>query len=275
MNELVFLKLGGSLITDKTVPYTPRLQKLQTLAKEIQLALTESPNIQLILGHGSGSFGHQAVQEHLSSGSRHSVQDRGLREDEAYWQGFSEVWYRASELNRHVMNAVRGSGLRAISLPPSAAVTASDGRVTTWALAPLRAAIEAGLLPVIFGDIVFDRVTGGSVLSTETLMIYLAKELGPRRILLAGLEPAVWADFPHRKVRIDRISPSTYGAVSDRVGGSHGADVTGGMKSKVEDMLALVRELPSLEIQIFSGEEPGNVQAALKGALVGTLITSD
>ena len=32
MTELVFLKLGGSLITDKTLPYTPRLEKLADLA---------------------------------------------------------------------------------------------------------------------------------------------------------------------------------------------------------------------------------------------------
>jgi isopentenyl phosphate kinase len=37
--EIIFLKLGGSLITDKDKPYTPRLDKLNGLALEIKTRL--------------------------------------------------------------------------------------------------------------------------------------------------------------------------------------------------------------------------------------------
>jgi isopentenyl phosphate kinase len=68
MTELAFLKLGGSLITDKDLPYTPRLDKLTRLAQEIKAALfsdrltgtQKQMGLKLILGHGSGSFGHTA-----------------------------------------------------------------------------------------------------------------------------------------------------------------------------------------------------------------------
>jgi isopentenyl phosphate kinase len=46
--------------------------------------------------------------------------------------------------------------------------------------------------------------------------------------------------------------------------------VTGGMASKVRQSLALVDELPGLEILIFSGEKPGQVKSALLGVRVGT-----
>ena len=36
MKELVFLKLGGSLITDKTQPYTPLLEVMNDLALQIK-----------------------------------------------------------------------------------------------------------------------------------------------------------------------------------------------------------------------------------------------
>ena len=49
-------------------------------------------------------------------------------------------------------------------------------------------------------------------------------------------------------------------------------DVTGGMKSKVEEMLSLVEQIPNLNVQIFSGEETGNVKRTLTGELLGTLI---
>src|SRR5512143_1461206 len=96
MEDLVFLKLGGSLITEKTKRYTARFEKLQSLAHEIRSALVERPSIRLVLGHGSGSFGHYAVQEHLHPNTfpaRTQLRGRG---DARYWSGFSEVWYRAS-----------------------------------------------------------------------------------------------------------------------------------------------------------------------------------
>jgi len=128
---------------------------------------------------------------------------------------------------------------------------------------------------VVFGDIVFDAVRGSVVLSTEALMAYLATRLRPSRILLAGLEAAVWADSPGRPRRIDRITPSNYASMAESVGGSHGTDVTGGMKAKVEDMLALVKAVPDLTVHIISGEADGNVRAALAGSLEGTTIACD
>ena len=52
MKELVFLKLGGSLITDKTQPYTPLLDVMDDLALQIRTALQTHPNLHLVLGHG-------------------------------------------------------------------------------------------------------------------------------------------------------------------------------------------------------------------------------
>jgi len=274
MRKLVFLKLGGSLITDKTQRHTARLERLDALAHEIQSALSDLPDVRLILGHGSGSFGHYAAQEYLAPRAPPLVGGSEPHEG-AFWRGFSEVWYRASELNRYVMDALHRAGLPSISLPPSAMVKASNGVIKSWDLAPLRAAIESGLVPVTYGDIVFDAVTRASVLSTEKLMIYLARHLEPQRILLAGLEAAVWADFPVRQVALEKITPPMYAAISGKVGGSHGTDVTGGMKAKVEEMLGLVQHLPALRVQIFSGEEPGNVKKALAEVPLGTLLASD
>jgi isopentenyl phosphate kinase len=42
------------------------------------------------------------------------------------------------------------------------------------------------------------------------------------------------------------------------------------MRSKVAQMLALVEEIPDLEILIFSGLQPGNIRRALQGEIPGT-----
>lgn len=275
MNDMVFLKLGGSLITEKTRRYSPRLGKLSELANEIRAARETTPGLRLLLGHGSGSFGHFAFHEHLNPSTFPESKRGRASSDLQYWNGFSEVWYRASQLNRHVVDALHEAGVPAVSVSPSSSATASGGQIKSWDTAPLRAALSSGLLPIIFGDIVFDDILGGKVLSTEVLMWHLAHELRPARILLAGLEAAVWADFPVRETPIRKITPRTFASVAGKIGASIGPDVTGGMKSKVADMLDLVQAIRGLTVQIFSGEVGGNLGRALAGDDLGTIITGD
>jgi isopentenyl phosphate kinase len=278
MKELVLLKLGGSLITDKTRPYTPLLEVMDDLSQQIVTALSSQPDLRLVLGHGAGSFGHVAASEYKTRDGypRPSPlihRGRDTTEDN-YWKGFAEVWYQASSLNRYVMEALHKAGLRTIALPPSGSVIASDGQVAVWETTPLRMALAAGMVPVIFGDVVFDEVRGGTILSTENLFSYLVKAMAPDRVLLAGLEQAVWEDFPSRTRPIARITPESFEEIKHGVSGSMAADVTGGMEAKVREMLDLVQENPGLKIRIFSGTQPGNLVRALLGETLGTEISA-
>jgi len=279
MAELVFLKLGGSLITDKTRAYTVRPDKLDDLASQIAAALDSNPGLSLVLGHGSGSFGHTAAKEYqtrdgLRQPAALTAETRSIDETR-YWHGFTQVWFQAAQLNRFVMEALHKAQVPAVALAPVSAVTAHNGKVSSWDLSPLKAALAAGLVPVIYGDVIFDETRGGTILSTEDLFEQLARGLKPQRILLAGLEGAVWADFPKRKQRLEKISPASFERVKTNVGASHGADVTGGMDSKVRQMLSLVTENPDLSAQIFSGEEPGNILKTLAGANLGTILAAE
>jgi isopentenyl phosphate kinase len=279
MKELIFLKLGGSLITDKTQPYTPRMDVIEDAALQIATALRMRPDLRLILGHGSGSFGHVAASEyHTRDGFMPSPSPLVHRERDTtesdYWKGFAEVWYQASALNRFVMKALHKVNLPAIALPPSANVIASDGKVSIWDTSSISMALAAGLLPVIYGDVTFDEVRGGTILSTEDLFGHLTRALDPERVLLAGLEAAVWEDFPARTRKVETITPQTFNQIADNIEKSAGVDVTGGMRSKVTQMLDLVNQNPMLKIQIFSGAESGSIMRALSGETLGTWITA-
>ena len=96
----------------------------------------------------------------------------------------------------------------------------------------------------------------------------------PERILLAGLESAVWQDFPARSKKIEKITSGTFDEISAGIGKAEGADVTGGMEAKVTQMLELVQQNPELKIQIFSGAEPGNIMRALSGETLGTWVSA-
>lgn len=278
MKELVFLKLGGSLITDKTQPYTPRLDVMNDLMLQIKTAIQTHPSLRLVIGHGAGSFGHVPASEyHTRDGLPPRATPLTHRErdetEENYWEGFAEVWYQASSLNRYVMKSLHNAGVRTISLSPASSVIASNGEVSMWETTPIRMALSGGIMPVIHGDVVFDEVRGGTILSTEDLFMHLVRALSPERLLLAGLEAGVWADFPARTKLVKQITPRNFEEVKAGVGKASGADVTGGMESKVKQMLDLVKEVPEMTVQIFSGEEAGNLIRALTGETLGTLIT--
>lgn len=262
-DKLVFLKLGGSLITVKNQAHTPRQEILDQAAQEIAQALEEDPDLHILLGHGSGSYGHVAASQYHT---RQGV--RTARE----WQGFSEVWKQAAELNQLVMAALEKAHLASIVYPPSASAIARDGKVAVWEAEPIRAALAKGLLPVVYGDVAYDQVRGGTILSTEDLFSHLAPLLQPGHILLAGREPGVWADYPSNSRIWKEITPANFQQVEPSLRGSSATDVTGGMLDKVGQMISLIAEVPGLQGMIFSGEVPGNVRRALLGEVLGSVI---
>jgi isopentenyl phosphate kinase len=265
--SVVFLKLGGSLITDKATPRTPRTETLARLMREIANALAERPDLRLVLGHGSGSFGHVEAKKH---GTRAGVQTT------EQWRGFAEVQAVAALLNRLVIDAAREAGLPVINCPPSASAVCRDGLIESLALAPIEAALAHDLVPVVQGDVAVDVARGGTIVSTEDVFKYLAPRLRPQRILLAGIERGVLTHWPEGDLIPEIVgSVETLHAKSlPKIGGSHAADVTGGMESKIREALAMVAGVPGCEALIFSGETPGLVQRALLGkAIERTRIT--
>ena len=228
--------------------------------EEVASARRTRPEQQLVLGHGSGSFGHVEAGKY---GTR-----QGVRTPEQ-WRGLVEVQAVAGELNRLVVDAARAAGLPILNLPPSASVVCRDGVIQSLALEPLRMALAHDLVPLVFGDVALDEVRGGTIVSTEDVFRFLAGRLPPERILLAGIEPGVLTRWPDGEI----IPQVTAGTSLAGLGGSRAADVTGGMAGKVREMLALCEAVPGTRVTIFSGVTPGLVRAALLGeAQPGTAI---
>jgi isopentenyl phosphate kinase len=264
-NSLIFLKLGGSLITDKQTPRTHRQAIIDRLVEEIGIARQNNPDLRILLGHGSGSFGH-------SSGIKYGTRDGVQTKEE--WIGFAEVWHDAACLNQIVTETLIRAGIPVIVFPPSSAITTSNRSIISWDITPIENAINRNLVPVVFGDVVFDQSIGGTILSTEDLFVYLAAELTPARILLAGRDPGVWEDYPECTSVLPRITPSDLPGLEGKLGDSSAPDVTGGMASKVKQMLQLVEKNPGLKILIFSGEEPGVTSEVISGESHGTILHS-
>jgi isopentenyl phosphate kinase len=263
---LVFLKLGGSLITDKREAETPRLDVIERLAGEIASAQRADPSLRLIVGHGSGSFGHV-------HGRKYGTRD-GVR-DAAGWYGYAAVGDAAARLNRIVITALLHAGIAAWNIQPGATLRCEDGRVVQGPEETVAMALERGLTPVVHGDVALDSMRGGTIVSTEEIFERLADALQPTRIVLAGEVDGIFTADPQLNPAaqpIPSITPETLAAVAMGLGSSHGVDVTGGMRAKVMQSLAMVSRHPGMEIVVCSGMEVDHVRSALAGAQVGTRI---
>ncbi|RME50190.1 MAG: uridylate kinase, partial [Caldilineae bacterium] len=185
--RLVYLKLGGSLITDKRRAETPRMDVLERLAQEIAAARQAAPDLALVLGHGSGSFGHVTARRYGTRDGVHTPEE---------WYGFAATADAAARLNRLVVAAFLAAGLPAWSIQPSVALRCRNGQVVQGPEATVAAALERGLLPVVYGDVALDAARGGTIASTEEIFAWLARTLPPGRVILAGEVDGVYTADP-------------------------------------------------------------------------------
>lgn len=266
MGELVFLKLGGSLITDKRRFETARMAVIERVAQEIHCARESRPDLRLVLGHGSGSFGHFYAD-------RFKVHKGNL----ADWRGYAETAAAVQRLNRLVTDELLKAGIPAVSVQPSASARCHAGELVELALDPIAALLEHGAVPLIYGDVALDTAQGCTILSTEQIMVYLARALRPRRIIVAGEVAGVYSGDPQRDaiVRlIPAITIQNYAQVQEMLSTSFGVDVTGGMQQKVQLLFGLAAEQPNVQIRIVTGRTPHLLERVLASADVqeGTLL---
>lgn len=258
---LTFIKLGGSLITDKQIEATFRADVMARLAAEIQRALTETPDMRLLIGHGSGSFGHFTARQF---GTMQGVQTP------EQWRGFAQVATVAAELNAYVARELQRAGVPVWRIQPSASALCREGNLLRLDMLPIQTALEKGLVPLVYGDVALDETRGGTIMSTETILDYLAQQLPVKRLILFGDVQGV---YDTNGQVIPRITPATLSQFQAALGGSGGVDVTGGMLTKVQDMLSLVEKVPGLTIRIIDGTQPDLLYQTLVGTLEpGTLL---
>jgi isopentenyl phosphate kinase len=265
---LIFVKLGGSIITDKLRPSTTRPEVIRQLAQEIQEVRAARPDLRLVVGHGSGSFGHVV-------GSRYHVH-HGIAEDGDWW-GYAETGAAAARLNRIVADLFLEASVPIVSVQPSACVRCRAGELVAMETYAIAQALGHGLVPLVYGDVAFDEQQGCAIVSTENVLAYLAEQLRPARMVMVGQVHGVYDRDPLADPAaepIPLVTPSTFGLLAAKLGGSHGTDVTGGMLSKVREMVGLVARGVTQRVHLISGWHEGALARVLLDAEVreGTLI---
>ncbi len=264
MKKLIFLKLGGSLITDKTKPFTLRTDYIKRIASEISEAIKENKDLKVIIGTGTGSFGHYPVQ--------HYGIEEGLKTDRHRY-GFCSVHNWVSKLNGMVVEELLRLNIKAFSFYPSSMMTAKNGNISQFFYQPIIHMVEMGVIPVVHGDMLYDEVRGSTICSVEMIFSKLITRLHVLKtyqftIIYAGLTDGV---LDSKKNTVPVITNDTIDFVSQLFFDTEGYDVTGGMKSKVLSCLQIAKY--GVESLIINGTTKGNIKKALLGKEVkGTRI---
>ena len=259
---ITLVKLGGSLITDKNIPWHFHKFIMERIASEIK-TIIDCTDEKLIIGHGSGSFGHIEAQKYNTIHGVHSNSD---------WFGFTKVAHAASSLSQFVLTELVNQDIPVFRFQPSASIIAHQGMIQSMNTDMLTKAMNHKLIPLVHGDVAYDEQLGGTIMSTEAIFSFLVQELSVNRIILLGNVDGV---FDSNGDTVPHITPQSVDDLKSALGGSGGVDVTGGMYQKVLDMLALVQENETLNIIIANGNMP-NVLTDLvcHNHKIGTVISA-
>jgi isopentenyl phosphate kinase len=246
--DLVIVKLGGSILTKKEGYKEENRASIARLAKGIADVYGKC---RLVLVHGAGSFGHAPVV-------RHGINE-GVRTD-AQKVGFADTHLAVSQLSNMVVEELVKNGVPAISMPPAVICRQDNKAIKEFGIGQIKAFLDAGYLPIVYGDIVLDDSMGGSVVSGDRLMAALAKGLGAKRMVFISDVEGIYVDgkvFPS-------ITKANIESIRGHLGLSGKTDVTGGMYGKVKEIMG--SGVPAVVT------DAKNMKDAIMGRKVGTSI---
>jgi isopentenyl phosphate kinase len=259
--NFTLLKLGGSLITDKSKPYTLREKFIKNVSEEIFRAKKEDPSLNIILGNGAGSFAHQSAKKFNTIDGVTNDVDRF---------GASLVHYDAQRLNQILLENFLQLKMPILPVHPSSFMHAIDKKVDSIDDFMFVKLIELGYMPITYGDVIIDLKIGATILSTDLLFKKLAERLNFNghkvSIIHAGDYDGV---LDKKNQAIKEINAENLASITS-LKSTQNVDVTGGMKKKVEEMVSIAKL--GITSQIINGTVAGNIYKTLQGENLGTKI---
>ena len=225
----VIVKLGGAAITVKDGdPDTPNFEALWTICWKIAEAVnthgdTANPRIydeqylKMIVVHGAGSFGHPQAKEYGVANGGDVDGNARLKE------GIEKTKTSVRKLCKLVCNQLSGvyveltEPLGSDRVAPFAPISPYgkfftvgkklNRNLSRTGFDEVRAAVMAGKVPVLHGDVVCDSEQGCAILSGDTLVECLTEEFKPKLVVFISDVQGIFTSKPLHKNRPCDICP--------------------------------------------------------------------
>ena len=243
---MILIKLGGSIITNKERPLSPRIKTIDNIAK--QLKKISEP---FIIVHGGGSFGHYWSVKY----------DMHTKPAKYDYHGVAIVKNSMVELNKIILDTLAKNKLNPYCLPPTDFM--SGNKPITPKVKEIKKIAESNLIPVTFGDALWYGQKKSYILSGDKIMSIFAKVLRPRLSIFVLNVDGLYSDFKTKQLIHDIKDQQA--SIQDIP-----MDVTGGMRRKVEEATRISKM--GLKVFFVNGNKPQRiVDAVQKNRFEGTI----
>ena len=252
MSTVMFLvKFGGSVITEKSKTNPVFKQALMSkLAESLKKAEKE-----YIIVHGAGSFGHVLAKTyHLNDGFQQEEQRIGYAKTQTLVQ----------QLNMYILRTIQQQGIPAVSIPPHATVFLDNHHCSLFQKEIYERYFKMGFTPVTYGDVVLDHTLGFSICSGDLLMVTLVEAFQFEKVIYVIDEDGLYWDNPKKNSDtefIEMIASKDLGSLNTSL--DDHADVTGGMKGKIETISRISKT--NVDVLLLNGNKPGRLYNVLVG----------
>jgi isopentenyl phosphate kinase len=261
-DDLIIVKMGGSVVTVKDSPLTANPTAIDGISK---ILVELRKKYKIIIVHGGGSFGHYWSV-------KYDMHTKALPYSD---EGVSVVHASMIQLNHIIIENFIKNGLKPYTLQPSTFVNRGvpdSNRIESI----LDITTDNDIIPVTFGDVIHTTENKFSILSGDTIMSLLATKLHPRYCMFLSNVDGLFGDFNKgdliHEVQLDsldrlKIINDTQTLSPDT--NSSSFDVTGGMKRKVTESIPIVRS--RTPVYFLNGFKPQRMLDILEGKdYVGT-----
>jgi len=236
---MILIKLGGSIITNKEKPLSPRRKTIDNILK--QISKIKEP---IVIVHGGGSYGHYWSVKY----------DMHTKPAKTSPKGVAIVKNSMVELNKIILDSSLKNKINPYVLPPTDFM--SGNKPIKNKILTINEISKSGLTPITYGDALWYGQKKSYILSGDVIMTVLAKILKPRLSLFILNVDGVYSDLKTKKMIYDfkKEKPKIK---------SNTMDVTGGMSRKITEANNMVKA--GLKVFFVNGNKPKRIGDAISG----------
>ncbi len=261
-NNLVIIKLGGSVITYKDKPLTPNylaIEKMANIIKELK------KHNKIIIVHGGGSFGHYWSIKYDMHTLPSTYSDEGV----------SRVRESMIKLNSIIVEKFIAINLKPFSIHASSFVF-NNLHCREQIMDMMDMIKNNDLIPITYGDVIHTSGGNFSILSGDTLMNILSINLKPRFSIFTTNVDGIYDNIINGnlipKILINKNKDLLTSDAGTKIEFSNMLfDVTGGMKRKISESINIVNE--GIPVYLINGFYPERMIDIINGSdFIGTSI---
>lgn len=236
---MILIKLGGSIITNKQKPLSPRRKTIDNILKEI--GKIKEP---IIIVHGGGSYGHYWSVKY----------DMHTKPAKTSPKGVAIVKNSMVELNKIILDSAVKNRINSYCLPPTDFM--NGNKAIKSKILTINDISKSGLTPITFGDALWFGQKKSYILSGDVIMTTIGKILKPRLSLFVLDVDGVYSDLKTKKLIHDfkKEKPEIK---------NNKMDVTGGMTRKITEANNMAKV--GLKIFFVNGNKPKRITDAVSG----------